>query len=349
MKRLLFSLLLVGLLAGLALAQCGPGGCPAPGMQDPQCGPEGCQIPGMGPQYPGQSPQMMPPERRPLVPIAPAAIPDSVKQCHDSIVRIQCGPWGGSGTYLGSKLVVTCEHVARNGQQQGITVVFPDGQSLPAQLLGSDYASDLALLELAGTVPATATGIPVEEQPAKVGQPVFSAGYGSDRALDISPGRVLGLDQFTIAYDPTTRTRRQRSTAEASGETMSGDSGGAWLTEDGQLLGVVWGGRPDGTVSATANGLCEFLRSVCQRLRRPFPRPDKREPSIPPPLPAPVVDLGPLNDRLDGINKRLSDLENPPVDANPSKPQPDKTLMGWLAALAGGIAGCFLFYKTKSV
>lgn len=327
MKRFLLTLLLAGLLSGPVLAQCGPRGCSPAG-----CGSQG-------------EPQIDPPADRPMVAVPPQdETPPRVKKCYWSLVCIKHGPWGGSGTYLGSGMAITCEHIVR-GAQHPVYVTFPNGHMVEAAVLASDYASDVALLELKGGAPAEAKGIPVEEAAPQVGQAVYSAGYGKAGSLAISAGRVSRLDQYTIAYDPTNGVRRQRPTTEASGMSEPGDSGGAWLTEDGKLLGVVWGGREqERSVSATTQ-LGGFLRDACERNRRPFPKPDTAPPVVAPVMPPPpVVDLSPIVGRLDDIAGRITKLENPPA---PAKPEPNKTLIGWLAAFGGVIAGALLFYKTQ--
>ncbi len=288
-----------------------------------QCGPEGCRLPA--------SPA------RPLVPPAlPDDVPEAVRQCYHSLVRIRCQSWGGSGTYLGSGLVITCEHVLRRAQGSA-EVEFPGGTRLQAKVLAADHASDLALLELLGDPPAEARGVAVCDGPPAVGEAVYSAGYGRLRTLMISAGRISNLEQTTIACDPTDGSRRFRKTAEATGLTEAGDSGGAWLTRDGRLRAVVWGGRPeDRTVSATIE-FGGFLRGACDRWRRPFPQP---EPPAAPAAPPPVrIDLGPIQVRLDAIEKRLSELQKP------ADPKSDDTALTWLAVLAAGVAATVAYYK----
>lgn len=307
-------------LAALLLAAA----CCLPSNVSGQCGPEGC------------SPATRP--ARPLVPVAPPQeIPEAVRQCYNSLVSIRCGSWGGSGTYLGDKLVITCEHVLRDASGTA-RVEFPSGAAINARVLATEPAADLALLELLQPAPAEAAGIALAEGEPALGELVYSAGYGRSRKLMISAGRISNLDQFTVAYDPTNGSRRMRKTTEATGVNESGDSGGAWLTPQGKLRGVVWGGRQqDGTVSATTE-FGGFLRDACDRWRRPFPQPGP-PPSQPAPPPAAPVDLAPIFQRLDAIDKRLAAMEKPPEDKS------DNTALTWLAMLAAGIAGAVMYYR----
>lgn len=301
-----------------------------------QCGPGGCRIP-------GALPAARPPQTAPARPVAPpqGELPEAVRHCYHSIVRVRCEPWAGSGTYLGDRLVLTCEHVLRNGSST-ITVTFPSGVACSARAVASDPGADLALVELLEAAPAQAQGVPLADSTPNVGERIYTAGYGRSGTLMVSAGRISNLDQTTIAVDPTNRTERSRRTAEGTGLSESGDSGGAWLTSDGRLRGVVWGGREqDHTVSATVE-LCQFLQDACQRGRRPFPKPDELPvpPSPPPASVAPVappVDLGPIERRLDTIDGRLSSLENPPSRRRP-------LLWDWLAVAVGLISGGSFYY-----
>ncbi|NLX97351.1 MAG: trypsin-like peptidase domain-containing protein [Rhodopirellula sp.] len=300
-----------------------------------QCGPEGCRLPGSA----------SPPAARPARPVVPLPLPDDVpepvRQSYHSLVRIRCDSWGGSGTYLGGRLAITCEHVLRQASGP-VEVEFPCGKTLQAKVLATDYAADLALLELLGDAPTEARGIALCESPPAVGEVVYSAGYGRLRTLMLSAGRISNLDQVTIACDPTNNVRRFRKTAEATGLTEPGDSGGAWLARDGRLRAVVWGGRPeDGTVSATTE-LGDFLRGACDRWRRPFPQPDPPPaPIAPAPLPPVKIDLAPIEAHLDAIEKRLALLEQSPAA------EPDNRALAWFAMLAAAVGAAMVYYKLE--
>jgi hypothetical protein len=105
---------------------------------------------------------------------------------------------------------------------------------------------------------------------------------------------------------------------------------------------VVWGGRQqDGTVSATTE-FGGFLRDACDRWRRPFPQPGS-PPAQPTPQPPAPVELAPIFQRLDAIDKRLAAMEKP--DEKPSEEKPDNTALTWLAMLAAGTAAVVMYYR----
>lgn len=285
------------------------------------CGPEGCFRPTQPPVYRWEP-------SAPLIPRAqPVEIPEPVKQCYWNLVAIRNGQWGGSGTYLGAGLVITCEHVVRGAGE--VEVQFPEAAGpIAAKVLGADHGADIALVQLQVAAPRDAKGIPLAATPPAVGEVVFSCGYGSTRKLAISGGTISNLDQYTIAVDPVSRTRRPRRTAECSGSSESGDSGGAWITADGRFRGVVWGGRSqDDTVSATVE-LQAFIEATCNRWRLPFPRPDRplvpvQPPTQPPPSDGPPGTWAeaPDGSRVEPIQKPA---EKPLCDAEKLKPDMER-------------------------
>ena len=302
----------------------------APSIADSQCGPGGCRIPSYGsggwrsaPHPSPSNPQM------PGPPATPPAIPDAVKQCYEALVKISASPYGGSGTYIGGRVVVSCEHVF-NGARGGVFCEFPSGKQIRVSQIHKDVSREFAVL-LLDEDPGVA-GIPLAEEPVQVGTRIWMAGYGTSRQLALTGGQVTNTSLWMNAYDPTRGGYKRQLAAQAQGTTYSGDSGGAWLTDDGQLIAVHWGGS-DGSCYGTSEGLPQYVEACCQRWRIRFPckrRPQVPEfpgneepedkPEVPPaPAPPPKVDLGPiersitsLGDRMDsrfsGVDSKLDSL-----------------------------------------
>ncbi len=334
MKRLAVLLLFLMLLPmpGQIYAQCGSG----------SCGPGGCQIPGSAPPSTGWR-SASPPgavARRPLIdlPANPITydIPDAVADCRDSIVKIRAGEWGGSGTYIGDGLVITCEHVCRGASE--VKVYFPTGEEMTANVIAAENGSDLAVVQLVGTPPHTARGVPVCTTPAATGERIFAAGYGPDNTLVCVPGSITDLSKYTMAVDTRGGGRVwKRPTAEATGHSLPGDSGGAWITEDGHLRAVLWGGRPGENCVTATTEYCEWLRGVCNGIRRPFP------PPVTPPTPP--FDPSPLQDRIGKVEVKVGDLDvlvgrlaappPPPIEEPVEEDGDDGTTLLILSVVAG--------------
>jgi len=281
-------------------------------LAEAQCGPGGCRIPGYGSGGWRSAPRYEQP-RRPTMP-APSSqaptVPDPVRESYESLVKISAEPWGGSGTYIGGRVVVSCEHVF-NGVRGAVLCVFPSGEQIRVDQIRKDASQEFAVLLLEEE--PDAPGIPLAERPVRVGDRIWMAGYGSDRKLSLTGGRVQNTSLGMRAYDPTRRREKFMPAAQAQGTTYSGDSGGAWLTDDGELVAVHWGGSA-GSCYGTSEGLREYVEKACQGWRIRFPckrRPreePEEEPEVPPaPIvqPPPKVDLGPLERSIDSLGDRL--------------------------------------------
>lgn len=173
----------------------------------------------------------------------------------------------GSGTLVGSEqgkgLVLTCQHLFREGSAQ-ITVCFPGGASAAATLLSANATWDLAALEI--SLP-TAMPVAISQQAPREGEPLRSCGFGPDGRYRCNSGRALGYCRTgaTSGYETLT----------LSGSARQGDSGGPVLNDRGELVAVIWG--TDGrTVEATYCGrIRKFLATIGWRATSPV---------VPPPL-----------------------------------------------------------------
>src|SRR2546421_12940532 len=84
---------------------------------------------------------------------------DAVEQIGPSIVLVNGrGRQTASGVIYAQDLVLTAAHVLE--REENITISTHDARTLPAQLVGRDTSSDLAVLrvtDLGGSAPATAS------------------------------------------------------------------------------------------------------------------------------------------------------------------------------------------------
>mgnify|MGYP001597365379 CR=1 FL=1 len=156
MKRLLFTLLLIGLLAGPAIAQCGPDGCDI--QQAAQ----------------SQGHRTEPPQT--------AAMCDTVAKL--SATRNSQSYNVGLGTHIGDGIVLTVAHLMR-GAVESPTVKY-QGKTYPAQLLEIDETNDIAILKTEAPFTAShrlADGAPVP------GTPVGWQGH-TGRVLNLDGMRI---------------------------------------------------------------------------------------------------------------------------------------------------------------
>lgn len=202
------------------------------------------------------------------------------------IVPISGGMAFGSGTLVGANdthgLVITNWHVVRDANDT-ILVVFPDGFRSAAIVLKTDRVWDLAALAIwrPGIQP-----VPVSPYPARRGDPLTIAGYGSGWYRS-STGQCLRY----VAPEVNT----PHELIELSTSARQGDSGGPIFNQKGEIAGVLFG-TADGTTTGSYGGRVRaFLESTLPDFKRLNPptaalAAQLRPPSVPVPAATTVKD-----------------------------------------------------------
>ncbi len=171
------------------------------------------------------------------------AISEVVRMVEDSVVVIQAtvSTSSGTGTSAGSGVIIhedgyilTCHHVVDGARS--VTVQLSDGVSkYAAVLVGSDEASDLAVLKIQ----------PKEDQPltaAKHGK----SGYLVKGEIVVAIGNPLGTLGGSVTNGIISATERQIQTEngtmtliQTNAAINSGNSGGGLFNLKGELIGIV--------------------------------------------------------------------------------------------------------------
>ncbi|MBV2362760.1 trypsin-like peptidase domain-containing protein [Streptomonospora nanhaiensis] len=185
---------------------------------------------------------------------APDTIAGVAQRVSPSVVLIQDGGSGGlsgngSGFVIEDDHVVTNNHVASALAGSDIEVVYSDGRASGARIVGTEPASDLAVLELADPIDVQplefgdSAGVTVGDQVIAIGAPLGLAGTVTsgiisavDRPVSLGegegPGAAIEALQTDAAINP-------------------GNSGGPLVDAQGRVIGVntaiaTLGGGPDG-------------------------------------------------------------------------------------------------------
>lgn len=162
------------------------------------------------------------------------ALPAAINQAARNVVVIHAPVGGGqankgSGTYVGNRLVITAAHVTVG--VRNIRCTFPlDGQ-IQGTLIGEDRQWDVALVYL-DKEPRQAKGCKLASRNIVQGTKVFVCGY--------SQGELLIRAGMFRAHKMS-RSGSQYDWVEVSTPSWPGDSGGAFLLEDGSFAGPLWG------------------------------------------------------------------------------------------------------------
>jgi S1-C subfamily serine protease len=182
-------------------------------------------------------------------PVATALSPDLVTRVIDSTVKVSgqaCGRvLAGSGFAVDPDTIVTNAHVVAGVDRP--FVIRPDGRRLPATVLVFDPRRDLAVLAVPGLDQA-----PLAVGTADIGSDgaVFGHPGGQDE-VEVSPARIetavnaLGRDLYG-------RASTRRDIYILAAQLEPGDSGGALVDTDGEVVGVAFAIAPDQPATAYA-------------------------------------------------------------------------------------------------
>lgn len=154
-------------------------------------------------------------------------------------VRNQSGSSTGSGEVIRSGgYILTNNHVVAPAAKGGaISVLFDDGKSAPARLVGRDPLTDLAVLKVntGRSLPAIKLGGSAN---LKVGEPVVVLGAPLGLSSTVTAGIVSALDR-TIAVPGEGSTNAVLIDAIQTDAAINpGNSGGALVNCAGQLVGI---------------------------------------------------------------------------------------------------------------
>lgn len=136
----------------------------------------------------------------------------------------------GSGVIVDAEqgYVLTNHHVVADGTQ--IAVTLKDGRRLMAKLVGSDHATDIALLDIDGdNLAEVEIG---DSDSLRVGDYVVAIGNPFGLGQTVTSGIVSALGRSGISSDG------YEDFIQTDASINPGNSGGALITLDGRLIGI---------------------------------------------------------------------------------------------------------------
>ncbi|MEU1388523.1 MULTISPECIES: trypsin-like peptidase domain-containing protein [unclassified Nonomuraea] len=182
-------------------------------------------------------------------------VADVAAKVQPTVVMIQGQSGEGSGVVLSPDgLILTNNHVVEGASQGGgqMSVKFSDGKTAKASIVGTDPATDLAVIRAAGMSGLTKATLG-DSDALKVGEAVLA--IGSPLGLDgsVTAGIVSALDR-TLTTGPDQRQQLppglgQEQNQQSAGTTIGGaiqtdasinpgNSGGALVNAAGELVGI---------------------------------------------------------------------------------------------------------------
>lgn len=133
--------------------------------------------------------------------------------------------------------IVTNHHVIEGAQQ--LEVSLADGTKLPAELVGSDIWTDLAVLEVEGKEIETIAEFG-DSDALKIGEPVIAIGnpLGNFEG-SVTQGIISGLERTVpVDIDQNGTVDWQAEVLQTDAAINPGNSGGALVNIGGQLIGI---------------------------------------------------------------------------------------------------------------
>jgi putative serine protease PepD len=197
-----------------------------------------------------------------------------------SVVTIQVSTGDGGGTGSGEVIdtsghVLTNNHVIAPAASGGtITVVFSDGRTSEAELVGRDPQTDIAVLKVAdvsGLRPITFGS----SKNVQVGQPVIALGAPLGLSSTVTAGIVSALDRSVDVPADNGTTAILVAAIQTDAAINPGNSGGALVDCSGHLVGIPSAGASvpsaDGGSSAGNIGIgfaipADFAKTIAREL-----------------------------------------------------------------------------------
>ncbi len=166
---------------------------------------------------------------------------DAVRRVIDQVVKILRPDGGtGAGLYLPDNHVLTCLHVVDGAP--GVYVRFRTGEQIESDVVATDLALDLALLELRAT-PTTLTSpqldrMAFEAHEYSLGEPLAAIGHPLGLNWAVTGGHFNGLRQ--PGEDPLPRFGITLNTplVQVDVAINPGNSGGPLIDTSGRLVGI---------------------------------------------------------------------------------------------------------------
>jgi S1-C subfamily serine protease len=203
-----------------------------------------------------------------------AAVIHAVEEIGPAVVRVEAGKGGGSGIlFTPDGFILTNSHVvdgaaapaasapAEARHDETIRVTLPDGRSLPADLIGRDRDTDVAVLRIDGSrLPWARLA---DSKRVRVGQIAIAIGnpYGFDHS--VTSGVVSALGRSLRARSG----RLMDDIIQTDASLNPGNSGGPLVTTTGEVIGI------NTAMILPAQGICfaiasNTVRFVASRLMR---------------------------------------------------------------------------------
>jgi len=195
--------------------------------------------------------------------------------CKESVLRTQITRQNGGGwsNAVGSAFIITEDgyvlsnsHVVGDGQGT-LEFIFYDGKRYPFSVIAAGNSIDIALLKIDTGDDAVAFK-PIKlgrSNNLRRGQPVAAMGNPGGAGLKISAGIVSGLGRGS-GYEWSTGSTWRNDMIQTDAKITGGNSGGALINQNGEVVGMVSGTRYIAQRISFAIPIDEVIRAMPRTL-----------------------------------------------------------------------------------
>lgn len=161
----------------------------------------------------------------------------------------------GSGELIRSGgYILTNNHVVAAAASGGtITVLFNDGKTSPARIVGRDPLADLAVIKVSNTQGAPVLPLGTSSN-LKVGEPIVVLGAPLGLSSTVTTGIVSALDRTITVPGENDSQAVLIDAIQTDASINPGNSGGAMVNCSGQLVGVPSAGATVPTATGEQSG-----------------------------------------------------------------------------------------------
>jgi putative serine protease PepD len=190
---------------------------------------------------------------------ASCSVTSVADQVLPSVVTVSAQGTAGAGTGSGELIksdgyILTNNHVIADAAAGGqVHVLWADGTSEPATIVGRDVLTDLAVLKVASTEGMNPIAIGSSAS-LQVGQPVIAVGAPLGLSGTVTTGIVSALDRTVEVPAEGDSSALLVSAVQTDAAINPGNSGGALVNCAGQLVGIPSAGATVPTSSGESSG-----------------------------------------------------------------------------------------------
>ncbi|WP_036372979.1 S1C family serine protease [Micromonospora sp. ATCC 39149] len=172
-----------------------------------------------------------------------ADLPKIAASVQDSVVSITTGSGEGSGVILTEDgYVLTNNHVVASASGKTVRVVFADGRSADAEIVGTDPKTDLAVVKASGVSGLKAATFG-DSDAMQVGDQVLALGSPLGLQGSVTSGIISARDRTIQAGEGQQQDPRQGVSSiagllQTDAPINPGNSGGALVNTRGEVIGI---------------------------------------------------------------------------------------------------------------